>query len=84
MSIREEMTTMTPNDGVMKLLVTRTEAAELCAVSARTWDRLRSAGKIPAPVQVGGSPRWSVTELQNWVAAGCPERSVWQQIRQKD
>ncbi len=35
------------------------------------------AGRIPAPVRIGGAKRWRVAEIKAWVAAGCPHRSAW-------
>ena len=35
------------------------------------------AGRIPAPVVIGGSKRWNLKELRRWVAAGCPSRADW-------
>ena len=50
---------------------------QLLQVSTRTVWRLDSAGKLPASVRVGGRPRWRRQELEQWVAAGCPSRDVW-------
>ncbi len=44
----------------------------------RTIARDDIAGRIPAPVWVGGSKRWRVLELELWVAAGCPLRADWE------
>lgn len=47
------------------------DAATLCGVSRATWDRLRAAGAVPRPVQLGGSILWSRTTLLEWIANGC-------------
>jgi predicted DNA-binding transcriptional regulator AlpA len=60
------------------LLVPAPEAAAVCGVSPATWHRLRAAGKTPAPVRLGGSVRWRLGELRDWVAAGCPARREWE------
>jgi len=44
----------------------------------RTIARDDIAGRIPAPVWVGGSKRWRVQELERWIAAGCPLRAAWE------
>ncbi len=59
------------------LLVRRREAARLCGVSPASWDRLRSAGRTPAPIRLGSAAVWRVEELRAWVAAGCPDRQTW-------
>lgn len=53
-------------------LLRPTDFARLLAVSLRTLWRLRSAGRLPSPIRLGGSIRWSRTEVEAWIAAGCP------------
>ena len=60
------------------LLLQRRRLAELLAVSTRTFDRMQSAGLIPRPVELRGkTKRWSRTEIDAWIAAGCPPRAKW-------
>jgi predicted DNA-binding transcriptional regulator AlpA len=62
-------------------------AADLCGMlstSIRTVHRLNSAGKIPAPVRIGGRPRWRRDEIIAWIDAGCPDRQVWTFGRNKE
>jgi predicted DNA-binding transcriptional regulator AlpA len=67
---------------VEPLLVPAPEAARLCGVSEASWYRLRSAGKVPAPVRLGGRVLWRVEEdLRAWIAAGCPSRCEWEARR---
>ena len=50
-----------------------------CAVrTVRTWD---AAGKLPAPLRIGGRVVWRVDEIHAWLAAGAPDRSTWATIR---
>lgn len=58
-------------------------AAALCGISARFWAKLDSAGKVPAALKLGRRSLWSVCEIDRWIAAGCPERGQWAQMRQK-
>lgn len=53
------------------MLVSAEKLAELLDISIRTLWRLRAAGKLPAPVRLGGSVRWRVEEIQKWIAEGC-------------
>ena len=47
-----------------------------CGVrTLRTWD---SAGKLPAPLRIGGRVVWRVAEIDDWLAAGAPTREVWE------
>jgi predicted DNA-binding transcriptional regulator AlpA len=58
------------------LLVTALELARLLHVSLRTLWRLSSASLIPEPVRLGGTVRWRLDEIKNWIAAGCPPPPV--------
>jgi predicted DNA-binding transcriptional regulator AlpA len=49
--------------------------------SEASLERDQSAGRLPAPVYVGGSRRWRRAEIVAWVAAGCPVRARWDEIR---
>jgi predicted DNA-binding transcriptional regulator AlpA len=66
---------------LVPLLVDASAAAALCGVSNATWYRLMSAGKVPAPVRLGGRVLWRVRELELWTDHGCPERVEWLMIK---
>jgi excisionase family DNA binding protein len=53
------------------LLDVRTVAAML-GCSPRHVYRLADAGRMPAPVRVGALVRWRRSDLDSWLAAGCP------------
>ena len=65
----------------MAALFTMSDFAERLAVSDRTFSRLKSAGRIPAAVQIGSRPRWRREEIELWIEAGCPDRAVWEAMR---
>jgi excisionase family DNA binding protein len=54
-----------------ELLSAETVAA-LLQVSVRTVWRLRASGRLPRPVQVGGSIRWRADDVRQWIGEGCP------------
>ena len=54
------------------VLITAAQVAEMLNVSLRTLWRLKSAGKLPAPVRLGGAVRWRTQEVLQWIAEGCP------------
>ena len=66
------------DDGCTPLLLRAAEAAALCDTSLRTWRAWDVAGKTPQPIRIGRSLRWRASELNAWIAAGCPDRSTWQ------
>jgi excisionase family DNA binding protein len=53
-------------------LVNARELAKLLAVSERTLYRLKSTGELPPPIVLGGSVRWRLSEIRQWIGNGCP------------
>src|SRR5262249_34320243 len=53
--------------------------AEFPGVPTKTLSPLPYTDRIPPPCRVGLGKchRWSVLELLEWVAAGCPRRGQW-------
>jgi predicted DNA-binding transcriptional regulator AlpA len=43
-------------------------------LSKRQIFRLNSTGKIPAPIKIGGSVRWKISDIEQWIIWGCPNR----------
>ncbi|MHC4400198.1 MAG: helix-turn-helix transcriptional regulator [Planctomycetota bacterium] len=58
------------------------ELAKLLGVSERHVWALNASGRLPRPVRLGRAVRWPVEELRNWLAAGAPERSRWEAIKE--
>lgn len=57
------------------LLISADHLARLLGISTRSiWRRL-SVGELVEPVRIGGSVRWRVDEVKEWIAAGCPSRA---------
>lgn len=54
------------------LLIPAAELAVLLNVSTRTLWRQLSARQIPEPVRFGGTVRWRLDEIRNWITEGCP------------
>lgn len=46
--------------------------------TVRTWD---AAGRLPAPLRIGGRVVWRTDEIRVWLAAGAPDRETWAAIR---
>jgi excisionase family DNA binding protein len=53
------------------LLITAADVARLLQVSTRTLWRLRSTGRLPQDVRLGGTVRWRLDEVRKWIANGC-------------
>lgn len=60
-----------------QVLLTASQAAAMCGVGRSTWWKLHSAGKVPAPIKLGGATRWRSHELLEWIEVGCPSRDRW-------
>jgi excisionase family DNA binding protein len=54
------------------LLIPADQLAALIQVSTRTLWRLLSAGRLPKPVRIGGSVRWRMDQVKQWIESGCP------------
>ncbi len=53
-----------------RLLKVKELSAALGISERQVW-RLRSAGLIPTPVNVGGAVRWRESDIEKWIANGC-------------
>jgi len=51
-------------------------------LSKRQIFRLNSAGKIPAPIRIGGSVRWSEGTIAAWLRAGAPDRRIFEAMQE--
>jgi excisionase family DNA binding protein len=59
------------------LLIDSRHAAKLLGIGERTLWRMWKSGKIPKPIRIGQSIRFSYEELQAWVNAGGPPQEEW-------
>jgi len=74
------MSTFNPSatDPDRPLLVDAQSVATLLGRSERSICRDDEQGRLPRPIMLGGSKRWRLSELKQWVGAGCPARNVWE------
>ena len=63
------------------LVVRAKELAKLLSVSLVHIRRLDSAGKLPKPDRLGNCVSWRRGEIEEWLAAGSPNREKWQAIQ---
>lgn len=57
---------------IQPLLIGVDDFAAILQVSNRTIWRLVSSGEAPAPLRIGGSCRWRLEEVTNWIDLDCP------------
>ena len=72
----ESATTSTP-DPISSLLIPDTAAAALCGMSRSHWHTLAAAGKLPESIRLGRKRLWRRREIEEWIAAGCPDGKAW-------
>ena len=63
-------------------VISAKELAKMLSLSKRQIHRLSACGKIPAPVKIGGSCRWSEKLIAEWLAAGAPDRKTFEAMQQ--
>ncbi len=61
-------------------LLTAAAVGEVLSVSKRQIFRLNSCGKLPAPIRIGGSVRWRLSEIENFISMGCPDRKTFESL----
>ena len=60
------------SDSGAPLLLDAKALAEKLSISKATVWRMRDAGKLPRPVRLGSCVRWRLTDVECWLADGCP------------
>lgn len=48
--------------------------ASMIDLSPRTVWRMVSARTVPPPIRLGKSVRWRKSDIETWIAGGCPEQ----------
>jgi predicted DNA-binding transcriptional regulator AlpA len=64
-----------------RLAVDAKRLAVMLCCGVRTIRTHDAAGKLPAPIRVGGRVLWRVAEIRAWLDAGAPDRATWERIR---
>lgn len=54
-------------------LLTVKDVAARMKISERTIWVYRDMGFMPEPIKLRGAVRWRVTDIDSWIAAGCPD-----------
>jgi excisionase family DNA binding protein len=63
-----------------KLLSVMELAEKLGNVARSTIYEWMQSGKIPSPVHIGRRIFWRLSEINEWIKAGCPGRGKWEQM----
>lgn len=63
------------------LLYSARDLAAVLSLGLRTVRTMDAAGKLPAPIRIGGAVRWRADDIRAWLAAGAPDRATWAAMR---
>lgn len=61
----------TKRNGGTGQLISASTFAKMLEISKRTLQRLQSKGELPSPVRLGGSIRWRLDIVNEWIENGC-------------
>jgi len=56
---------------LIALLSVKDVAHKLGTSTRFVWG-LRDAGKLPAPIKLGRLCKWRLSDIEEWIAQGCP------------
>jgi predicted DNA-binding transcriptional regulator AlpA len=75
--------TQPPNSALLDpLAVDNAGAAKMLGISESHLYALKRTARLgPTPIRLGRCCRYRVSELVEWVNAGCPARARWQAMR---
>ncbi len=59
-------------------LLTAGDLAKRLRISLRQVRKLHSEALVPAPIRLGRSVRWRLSEIGEWIQANCPDRKTWE------
>jgi predicted DNA-binding transcriptional regulator AlpA len=76
-----DQTPIPAEDIGLSLLIDLRVLATLLDRSEASLERDLPAGRLPAPVWLGGSRKWRRKEIEAWVDAGCPTQAEWEDLR---
>ncbi len=62
----------------LPLLTAKQIVKQLIPMSLRTWRRYDSSGRCPRGVTIGGRKFWRQSDIEQWVAWGCPDRKEFE------
>lgn len=76
---------MITNTQTSEKLLTAQAVAEKLSLSKRAVFRMKSAGLICPCVKVGqGAIRWRQSDIEQWIALGCPSKSEFEARRESE
>lgn len=71
------MSTAPHSSKTERMALTSADLAKELGISQRHLHTLNKSGKIPTPIRLGNSVRWSRALIEEWLSAGAPDREAW-------
>lgn len=65
-------------------LVSAKKLAKILSTSVRSVWRYRSSGRLPEIVKISGAIRWRQSDIEKWIALGCPSKSEFEARREAE
>lgn len=65
-----------PEPETCALLLDARAAGALCGFSRASWWKLQQSGRCPLPIRLGRKVLWRRSDLEGWIAQGCPPRDA--------
>ena len=66
-----------------RLLLRVRDVGSVLGISPRQVWKLTSMGRLPAPLRLSRSVRWSADSISDWVRLGCPTREQFEALTAK-
>jgi len=60
------------SESITPVLLTIEDLSRTLGCSTRHIRRLASSGRIPRAIKLGALLRWLKSDIDHWIAAGCP------------
>ncbi len=71
-----QQTTLEPQQ-----LVTPADLGAMFRIGRSKLYEMKSAGQLPRPVRLGRCVRWRLSDINAWIAAGCPSQERFEAMR---
>ncbi len=62
---------------------TANDLSVILGTSLRTIRTMDASGKLPKGLKLGRLRKWSRSDIEAWLQAGCPDRMTWERRRKR-
>jgi predicted DNA-binding transcriptional regulator AlpA len=65
------------------LLLSIADLAKWLSMTEQQVHNADVRGELPTPIKLSNADRWSTSEIEAWVKAGCPNRITWDYLENR-